>query len=62
MNKLLLLFIIISMTSCGWLDRQQAHYTGKPSEICHDNVVYLQFTSGVTPKYGVNGLIVTCGK
>ena len=58
--KLILIAALLALTGCGVLERNYAQVTGKPAEVCVHNVVYLQFTSGVTPMYGVNGLIVTC--
>jgi len=37
-----------------------AKVTGAPSDVCHDGVVYSQFTSGVSVKLHQDGSIVTC--
>lgn len=61
MKKLLLaVALVLSLTSCGYVDRISAKYTGAGSEVCQDGVVYLQFTSGVTVKYTPEGKIATC--
>lgn len=54
MKKVLALSLIattLSLQGCGWVDRKVASLTGDASEVCHDGVVYLQFTSGVSVKY-----------
>lgn len=61
MNKLIALAALVMVLSgCGAADRIGANWTGKGSEVCQGGVVYLQFTSGVTPKYKPDGSIYTC--
>jgi len=59
---LMALFGLITLTfsGCGAIDRGMANITGDGSETCHDGVVYLQFTSGVSVKYNKDGSIATC--
>jgi hypothetical protein len=52
--------ILASLTGCGQVQRNYSQLTGQPTEICHKGVAYLQFTTGATPMYGTNNLIVTC--
>lgn len=40
----------LSLTGCGKISQLEAHYTGQAAEICHDGIVYLQWTSGSTVK------------
>lgn len=54
------IFISLSLTGCGAIDRGMSKITGNASEVCHDDVIYLQFTSGATVKYLSNGKIATC--
>lgn len=64
MKKVLVLGVVIAtlLSGCGRIDRELSSLTGKPSEVCYDNVVYLQFTSGVTPKLTTDGFITKCEK
>lgn len=64
MKLTLIALLVLVLSGCGRLDRFFAGLTGSASEICHDGVVYLQFTSGATVKYTVdqfgNYSIVKC--
>lgn len=61
MNKLLAMVVCVGLLSgCGVTDHVGAMLTGKGSEVCQGGVVYLQFTSGVTPKYKPDGSLYTC--
>jgi len=60
MKKLLAsLAIVLSLSGCGWYERQVASLTGT-SEVCYGGVAYIQFTSGTTVKYNPDGTIATC--
>lgn len=53
--KSLLIFIgivtvTVLVTACGDLDKSVTSLTGK-SERCVDGVVYINFTTGASPKY-----------
>lgn len=50
---------VLTLTGCGWFDRKVASFTGY-SKVCVEGVTYLQFTSGVTPQYQVDGKLVAC--
>jgi hypothetical protein len=52
----------VMLSGCGAIDRFVAKVTGDGSETCHDGVIYLQFTSGVSVKYNQDGSISTCKK
>lgn len=54
--------VVLSMSGCGAIDRGMANLTGDGSETCHDGVLYLQFTSGVSVKYNQDGSLATCPK
>lgn len=41
---------LVSLAACGAADRSMANWSGEGSETCQDGIVYLQFTSGATPK------------
>ena len=51
---------VFALTGCGKIDRTIAGWSGNGSEVCQDGVVYLQFTSGVSVKYGRDGKVVSC--
>jgi hypothetical protein len=50
----------LALTGCGTMARGCAGVTGS-AEVCHDGVVYIQFTSGATVKYNADGTIARCG-
>jgi len=60
MKQILVLAMVMLFTGCGYIDRGVATVTGGGAEACVDNVIYLQFTSGVSVKYDTNGSIATC--
>jgi len=64
MKKLTLLLFLsgIFLIGCGKVDRMISSYTGAPSEVCYQGVIYLQFTSGSSVKYTTDGKIALCGK
>ena len=51
--------IAVTLTGCGAFDRQEAAVIGY-SKSCVDGVTYLQFYSGVTPQYTIDGKLVAC--
>ena len=58
---LVMTLAITMLSGCGWFDRKMAAVSGNLSEVCHDGVMYLQGTSGLTAKLDKNtGGIVTC--
>lgn len=59
MKKITMCLVALTLTGCGMWDRTKAHYIGA-ADICHDGVMYVQFTSGASVKYDQNGKIVTC--
>ena len=62
MNKLTTIFVfslLVTLGGCGKINRSIANYTGY-SESCIDGVKYLQFPSGATVKYNIDGHIATC--
>lgn len=63
MIKIVLILVATSfLTGCGYIDRLFAKVSGGPAEVCHDKVVYLQFTSGVSVKYNTDGSISNCNQ
>ena len=62
MKKIILaIAITLSLAACGKLEQLEAHYTGW-AKICIDGVTYIQFTSGATPQYTIDGKFVPCSK
>jgi hypothetical protein len=64
LKLILVLLVGIALSSSlyftsGYFKRQMASYVGY-SEICVDGVKYLQFVSGASVKYNVEGKIVRC--
>ena len=60
MKKIFLIGIIgLMLSGCGTADKFEAKVTGY-SKKCIDNVIYLQFASGATVAYNVDGSIKTC--
>ena len=53
------LLVLVSMYGCGAADRFGATVTGN-THVCVDGVEYLQFTSGVSVAYNVDGTIKRC--
>lgn len=59
MKYLVILSAAVILSGCGWFDRQVAQFTGH-GKVCIDGVTYLQFTSGATPQYTIDGKLVAC--
>lgn len=60
MKTLIAITLSLMLTGCGWFDRTVvANVTGY-GKVCVDGVTYLQFASGVTPKYTIDGKLVAC--
>jgi hypothetical protein len=60
MTKIFLMtLVMLSLTSCGWLERGGAYLTGY-AKTCIDGVLYYQFPSGVTVAYNSDGGIKSC--
>lgn len=63
MKRILLPLIIcamVSLASCGKIDRFTAGITGGASKTCIDGVTYLQFTSGAAVQVDNTGKPVAC--
>lgn len=58
--KNIVLISFLTLTGCGWVDRNISAITGSASKVCVDGVAYLQFTSGATVAYTADGKIKTC--
>lgn len=61
MKNIVLILLVVFLTSCGYVDRTVAHYTGF-SKICIDKVQYIQFTSGASVQYDTSGKVVICSE
>lgn len=59
MKTLIVITLSLMLTGCGWFERKVASFTGH-SKVCVEGVTYLQFASGVTPQYTVDGKLVAC--
>lgn len=60
MKIILTLLLAASLTGCGWFERKVAAVTGGATKTCVDGVTYLQFTSGASPQYNIDGKLVAC--
>jgi hypothetical protein len=61
MKKVILLCLLsLTLTGCGRFERWWAGTTGNAFETCESGVLYLQFTSGASVAYNVDGSIKTC--
>lgn len=58
-KALTVISMVLTIASCGWLDRQIGVFTGY-SKMCVDGVSYLQFTSGASVQYDISGKPVAC--
>lgn len=59
MKYLVILSAAVILSGCGWFDRKMASFTGY-SKVCIEGVTYLQFSSGSTPQYSIDGKLVAC--
>jgi hypothetical protein len=67
MKKLIAIILLLTLSACGGIDRSWSKMTGQPVKICVEfspnsklGVTYLQFTSGATVLYGLDGKPVSC--
>lgn len=60
MKSLIVVLLAVSLTGCGWFDRNVAALTGGATKTCVDGVEYLQFTSGASVAYTREGKVKTC--
>lgn len=58
--KILVLIGLLSLASCGRMNRIIQGWTGNAVPVCVDGVSYLQFESGVTVQYTKVGTVMTC--
>ena len=60
MKYVVLIAVALSLTGCGFFDRYVvANVTGY-SKTCIEGVTYLQFASGATPQFNVDGSMKAC--
>jgi hypothetical protein len=57
--RITLLLVALALAGCGSANRSIAGLSGY-ANVCVDGVAYLQFPSGVTPKYRPDGSLETC--
>lgn len=60
MRAALVLLLALSLSGCGWFDRNVAAVTGGATKTCVDGVLYLQFTSGASAAYTPDGKVKNC--
>ena len=60
MKLVLITVSALALTGCGWFDRYVVANTTGYSRTCVDGVVYLQFPSGATPQYNIDGTLKGC--
>lgn len=60
MKKILLTLLVAGLTGCGAADRILANFTGDGSPTCFKGVTYIQFTSGASVAYNIDGTLVKC--
>lgn len=58
--KLFATIAVLFLIGCEASPRDKALYYGKPIEVCHRGVTYLQFESGVTTMWDLNSHVVPC--
>lgn len=59
MRYLLIIFMCMGLSGCGWFNRGNAYLTGYSKE-CINGVMYYQFYSGATVAYDKTGKVLTC--
>ena len=52
--------VFVTLTGCGYIERQLAGVTGGATKTCIDGVSYLQFTSGAALQVDTTGKPVGC--
>jgi hypothetical protein len=60
MKLTLIMLSTLVLTGCGWFDRYVVANTTGYSRTCVEGVVYLQFPSGATPQYNIDGSLKGC--
>jgi hypothetical protein len=60
MKLVLIAVSALALTGCGWFDRYVVANTTGYSRTCVDGVMYLQFPSGATPQYNIDGSLKGC--
>jgi hypothetical protein len=60
MKLILIGLSTLALTGCGWFDRYVVANTTGYSKTCVEGVVYLQFPSGATPQYNIDGSLKGC--
>jgi hypothetical protein len=60
MKLILIAVSALVLTGCGWFDRYVVANATGYSRTCVDGVTYLQFPSGATPQYNIDGSLKGC--
>lgn len=58
-NYILILSILTLLSGCGWVNRAKGYLTGY-SLVCVNGVTYIQFPTGASPMYTLDGKLVAC--
>lgn len=61
MKKIIMIAMIaLALTGCGVFERGAASIVGGGYSTCYEGVTYVQFTSGASVAYNVDGSIKLC--
>lgn len=61
MKIIIVILLSLSFTGCGWVNRQFAYLDGYAYE-CIAGVLYIQFPTGASVAYEVDGKVKSCDK
>lgn len=53
-------FLVATLSSCGVVERMFAGITGGGTATCFRGVTYVQFTSGASVAYNIDGTLIPC--
>lgn len=60
MKLFIVMGIAVMLTGCGWFDRYVVANVSGYSKTCVEGVTYLQFPSGATPQFNIDGSMKAC--
>lgn len=60
MKIIILVIGVISVTGCGVVERMFAGVVGGGASTCFRGVMYVQFTSGASVAYNLDGSVKAC--
>jgi len=53
-------FLVATLSGCGVVERMFAGITGGGTATCFRGVTYVQFTSGASVAYAIDGTLIPC--